>query len=67
MLAALLTAQFYSPAEIIMDDFDDHRLDVAERFGATAVVNAGQGDAANAYETFGHAANTGALKIIVDV
>ena len=34
-LAALLTAQFYSPAEIIMIDLDDNRLEVAKRFGAT--------------------------------
>ena len=26
-LAALLTAQFYSPAEVIMTDLDDNRLD----------------------------------------
>ena len=38
-LAALLTAQFYSPAEIIMIDLDDNRLEVAKRFGATADVN----------------------------
>jgi len=37
-LATLLTAQFYSPAEIIMVDPDFHRLEVAKRFGATAVV-----------------------------
>lgn len=34
-LAALLTAQFYSPSEIIMVDLDDNRLEVAKRFGAT--------------------------------
>jgi alcohol dehydrogenase len=45
-LAALLTAQFYSPAEIIAIDLDDNRLDVARRFGATAAVNATGGDAA---------------------
>lgn len=45
-LAALLTAQFYSPAEIIMIDLDDSRLDVAQRFGATAVVNSTDGNAA---------------------
>ena len=44
-LAALLTAQFYSPAEIIAIDLDDGRLAVAERFGATATVNAGGGKA----------------------
>lgn len=38
-LAALLTAQFYSPAEIIMIDPDDHRLDVAKRLGATSIIN----------------------------
>src|ERR1700683_4883022 len=37
-LAALLTAQFFSPAEIIMIDLDDNRLAVAKRFGATAIV-----------------------------
>ncbi len=42
-LAALLTAQFYSPAEIIMIDLDDNRLDVAKRFGATAAVNSADG------------------------
>ena len=36
-LAALLTAQFYSPAEIIMIDLDDNRLEIAKRFGATAI------------------------------
>ena len=45
-LAALLTAQFYSPAEIIMIDLDDSRLDVAKRFGATATVNSKDGKAA---------------------
>jgi len=44
-LAALLTAQFYSPAEIIMVDLDDNRLEVAKRFGATAGVNSSKGDA----------------------
>jgi len=44
-LAALLTAQFYSPAEIIMIDLDDSRLEVAKRFGATSTVNSGDGNA----------------------
>lgn len=38
-LAALLTAQFYSPAQIIMIDPDDHRLEMAKRLGATTIVN----------------------------
>jgi len=42
-LAALLTAQFYSPAEIIMIDLDDNRLEIATRFGATACVNSTDG------------------------
>jgi alcohol dehydrogenase len=37
-LSALLTAQFYSPAEIIMVDTDQNRLDVAKTFGATKLV-----------------------------
>jgi alcohol dehydrogenase len=47
-LAALLTAQFYSPADIIMIDLDDNRLEVARRFGATAVVNSRDGKACEA-------------------
>jgi alcohol dehydrogenase len=42
-LAALLTAQFYTPAEIIMIDLDENRLQVAERFGATGTINATYG------------------------
>ncbi len=45
-LAALLTAQFYAPSEIIMIDLDDNRLAVAKRFGATATVNSADGSAA---------------------
>jgi alcohol dehydrogenase len=44
-LAALLTAQFYAPAAIIMVDLDDNRLEMAKRLGATAVVNSANGDA----------------------
>jgi alcohol dehydrogenase len=47
-LAALLTAQFYAPAEIIMLDLDDNRLEVAKRFGATAAINSGDGKAVEA-------------------
>lgn len=42
-LAALLTAQFFSPAQIIVIDPDDSRLQVAKRFGATAIVNNADG------------------------
>jgi len=43
-LAALLTAQFYSPARIIMVDLDANRLAVAKRFGATDLVDSSAGD-----------------------
>ncbi len=39
-LAALLTAQFYAPAEIIMIDPDENRLKAALSFGATKTVQA---------------------------
>jgi len=38
-IATLLTAQFYTPAEIIMIDQDDNRLQVAKTFGATHTIN----------------------------
>jgi alcohol dehydrogenase len=44
-LAALLTAQFYSPAEVIMIDLDDNRLEMSSRFGATAIINNTDGKA----------------------
>lgn len=44
-LAALLTAQLYTPAAIILIDIDDTRLAVARRLGATHVVNSGDGGA----------------------
>jgi alcohol dehydrogenase len=47
-LATLLTAQFYSPAEIIMVDLDDKRLAVAKRLGATRTVNSTDGNALGA-------------------
>lgn len=50
-LAALLTAQFYSPAEIIMVDLDDNRLEVAKRFGATAGINSTDGKASETVMT----------------
>lgn len=47
-LAALLTAQFYAPAEIIMIDVDDARLGLARQFGATHTINSADGNAAEA-------------------
>jgi alcohol dehydrogenase len=47
-LAVLLTAQFYSPAELIVIDLDDNRLQVAKGFGATRTINSGDGKAAAA-------------------
>jgi alcohol dehydrogenase len=45
-LAVLLTAQFYSPATILMIDLDDKRLAVAKKFGATTLINSSDGHAA---------------------
>jgi alcohol dehydrogenase len=47
-LAALLTARFYAPAQIIMIDLDNNRLEVAKRFGATETINNVRSDAAKA-------------------
>lgn len=47
-LAALLTAQFYSPATLIMIDLDASRLAVSRTFGATDVVNSGESEAVSA-------------------
>ncbi len=44
-LAALMTAQLYSPGRIIMIDLDDNRLEVAKKFGATDTVNSADGKA----------------------
>jgi len=44
-LAALLTSQFYTPAEIIIIDMDDNRLAVAKTFGATQTINSSDGNA----------------------
>ncbi len=45
-LAALLTAQFYSPGMVIMIDLDDNRLGLARQFGATHTINSADGKAA---------------------
>lgn len=44
-MSALLTAKFYSPAQIIMIDLDDNRLEMAKKFGATDTINASGGEA----------------------
>ncbi|MBN9226164.1 MULTISPECIES: zinc-dependent alcohol dehydrogenase family protein [Legionella] len=46
-LATLLTAQFYSPAEIIMIDVDENRLNRAKRLGATQIISNLDGKAAS--------------------
>ena len=38
-LAALLTTQFYAPANLIVIALDDNRLEVAKKFGATEIIN----------------------------
>ncbi len=45
-LAALMTAKFYSPAELILVDLDANRLEVSRKFGATTMINSGDGRAA---------------------
>ena len=68
-LATLLTAQFYAPADIIMIDLDDNRLQVAagrivakqlitQRFELNQILQA--------HETFGNAVDTKALNMIVE-
>ncbi|WP_227429124.1 zinc-dependent alcohol dehydrogenase family protein [Psychrobacter sp. I-STPA6b] len=43
-MGVLLTAQFYSPANIIVIDLDDNRLAMAKEMGATHTLNSGDGD-----------------------
>lgn len=44
-LAVLLTAQFYSPSEIILVDMDEFRLETAKKLGATLTINGRDGKA----------------------
>lgn len=43
-LAAVMTARFYGPANIISIDLDDNRLARAKDFGATATLNSSNAD-----------------------
>ena len=43
-MAALLTAQFYSPSRLIMIDLDPARLELAMKFGATEVLDSSKAD-----------------------
>lgn len=43
-MAVLLTAQFYSPAIIVVIDLDDNRLEMAKQLGATHTINSGSGN-----------------------
>ena len=56
-LAPVLPAQFYSPAEIIMIDLDDNRLEVAKRFGATSTINSTDGNAVHGTKVALHLEN----------
>lgn len=62
-LAVLLTAQFYSPAAIIMVDNDDNRLEVAKKFGATLVLH---NDLGNAAEKIMAATNNRGVDVAVE-
>ena len=44
-LAALLAVQFFSPAAVIVVDLDDFRLALAQRLGATHIINNADGQA----------------------
>lgn len=44
-MSCLLTAQLYSPSQIIMVDMDDNRLALAKKVGATNIINSGKEDA----------------------
>lgn len=47
-MAALLTAQFYSPGRLVVLDTDPNRLEVARQFGATDTINVADGKAVEA-------------------
>ncbi len=43
-MGVLLTAQFYSPANLVVSDVDDARLEMARKFGATHTINSTRQD-----------------------
>ena len=53
-LATLLTAKLYTPADIIMIDVDEHRLDTAKRLGATKLIDSTDGRAMAKVMTMTH-------------
>jgi len=79
-LSVMATAALYGAAQIVAIDLDDNRLDFAKQIGATRGVNSrakdwkeqvfvthhfALDDIMSAYETFGNAAETGALKVLI--
>lgn len=53
-LATLLTAKLYAPADVIMIDIDEHRLDTAKRLGATRLIDNSDGRAMAKIMTMTH-------------
>ena len=45
-LAAIMTAQLFSPSHIVAIDLADSRLEAARKFGADTVINSGRDDPA---------------------
>jgi alcohol dehydrogenase len=62
-LAVLITAQFYTPAEIIMIDIDDNRLHVAKTFGATQTINSNN---ENAFEKIMHITQNKGVDVAIE-
>ncbi|KAF2844936.1 putative zinc-dependent alcohol dehydrogenase [Plenodomus tracheiphilus IPT5] len=57
-LAALITAQLYSPSTIVVIDGDEHRLDVAKSFGATHTATPDMAEGVVKIATFGRGCDT---------
>ncbi|MCE7004644.1 zinc-dependent alcohol dehydrogenase family protein [Kibdelosporangium philippinense] len=63
-LAAIQTAQFYSPSHIVAVDFAASRLDAAKQFGADITVNAAEDVAAVVAELTGGAGADTAIEAV---